>query len=367
MLAARAYEGEGEFRLEELDTPRAAAGEIVINVQSAGLTPGVLELWRRGMYPIMPRTLGNEAAGMVLEVGSGVERLSVGQRVRLHPNLVCRHCAYCLTGREQLCRECSVIGHGIFGRDAMPLYQRYHHGALAEFVVAPEWAVEFLPDEISFDVGAKIHDVADALHALRTVDPPAAGVLIVTGATGTIGASLVRLSPLFGISRLIAVARSRARLEQVKDLNPDLVEIVALEELDTNWPAEQGLVKALRKVAPEGVDGVIDCIPEGPAGWQAIASLRPGGRAALMAGNPAPPPLPAIALMINCWQIHGSRNCTREDALQVSNWIRDGLLVLDDLITHRFALEDIRAATRIVRDRPEPAWMTVIHPHAHKS
>lgn len=59
--------------------------------------------------------------------------------------------------------------------------------------------------------------------------------------------------------------------------------------------------------------------------------------------------------MINCGQIHGSRNCTREEALQVSNWIGDGLLVLDDLITHCFALEDIRAATRIVRDRPDPA------------
>ena len=177
----------------------------------------------------------------------------------------------------------------------------------------------------------------------------------------------MRLSPLFGISRLIAVARSRVRLEQVKGLDPELVEIVALEQLDEDWPAEHGLVKALWKLAPEGVDGVIDCIPEGPARWQAIASLRPGGRAAVMAGNTAPPALPTVALMSNCWQIHGSRNCTREEASQVSNWIRDGLLVLDDLITHRFALDDIGAATRIVRDRPERAWMTVIHPHAHKS
>ena len=307
MLAARAHEGESEFRLEELDVPHAGRGEIVIRVHSAGLTPGVLELWRRGVYPLMPRTLGNEAAGEVAEVGPGVDRLSAGQRVRLHPNLVCHRCAYCLTGREQLCGQCAVIGHGIFGRDAMPLYRRYHHGALAQFVLAPEWAVEPLPDEISFDVGAKIHDVADALHAMRTADPPPAGVLVVTAATGTIGTALVRLSPLFGISRLIAVARSRVRLEQVKGLDPELVEIVALEQLDEDWPAEHGLVKALRKLAPEGVDGVIDCIPEGPAGWQAIASLRPGGRAAVMAGNTAPPALPTVALMSNCWQIHGSR------------------------------------------------------------
>jgi hypothetical protein len=72
MLAARAYEGEQELRLEEIDRPKPGPGEIVMKVEAAGLPTGVIAQWDRGMYPIMPRTLGNEAAGSIFELGAGL-------------------------------------------------------------------------------------------------------------------------------------------------------------------------------------------------------------------------------------------------------------------------------------------------------
>lgn len=362
MLAARAYEGETELRLEEIEIPSPGAGEVVIKVEAAGLASGVLSQWERGMYPILPRTLGNEAAGFIAEVGSGVTDFAVGDRVRLHPQLSCRRCEYCLTDREQLCPQCSIIGQGIYGPEARPMYERYHHGALAEYVLAPAWAVDRLADNISFEIAAKVHDIADALRAWKTADPPPGATVVHTAATGTIGPVSVRLARLFGVSRLIAVARSASRLEQVRALDPELVETVAFDQLDEEWGKAGGLTRAIRQRVPVGVDAVIDFLPEGPGTWQAIAALKMGGTGVLMGPNLAPPPLPTIAIMVNCWRLLGARACTREDARQVLSWLADGQLNVDDLITHRFALADVGAAARLVRERSEPTWMVVINP-----
>lgn len=360
MLAARAHPDETELRLEEVERPTAGPGEVVIKVASAGLAVGVLDQWRAGRYPILPRTLGNEAAGWIEEIGPGVTDVAVGDRVRLHPNLSCGTCEYCLTDREQMCPAHSIIGQGIFGPEAMGMHRQYLDGALAEYVRAPARLVDPLPESISFDVAAKIHDIADVARVWRTAAVPPGGTVVFTAATGTIGTAAIRMARLYGIGRMIAVARSAARLEQVRALAPDLVETIALEDLDLEQ--DGGLTAAIRRLVPAGPDAVIDFLPEGPGTWQAIASLKTGGTAVLMGANMAMPPLPTIAVMVNCWRIVGTRGCTREDARQVTRWLADGTLQVDDLITHRFALRDVAAAQRQVLERPDPTWMVVVQP-----
>jgi threonine dehydrogenase-like Zn-dependent dehydrogenase len=364
VLTARAYEGETELRLEDIEVPVAGPGEVLIEVASAGVAPSQFSLWGMGWLPLLPQTLGHEAAGTVSAVGAGVSEFAPGDRVRLHPNLTCRRCEYCLTDREQLCRACSMIGHGIFGPEAMPLYERYHHGAFAEYVLAPAWAVDALPDTVSFDAAAKIHDVAIALRALKIAAPAPGATVVWTAATGSIGPAAVRLAPHFGVSRVIAVARSEDRLAKVRALAPDLVDAVGLDGLDGDWEAEQGLTRAIRELAPSGVDVVIDFLPQGAATPQSIAALKPGGTAVVVGGNPTPPVSSSTALTLNCWRILGNRNGTRADARQVMAWLASGALDIDDLFTHRFALTEVGAAAEVVRTRSAPAWMTVVHPNA---
>ncbi len=362
MLAARAYAGESELRLEQVPRPSAGPGDVVIKVESAGLTNGLIHLWHRGMFPILPRTLGHEAAGTVAEIGSNVEGFEIGDRVRLHPNLSCRHCENCLSNREQFCDQASVLGHAVFGVNARPLYERYLDGALADYVRAPAWAVEPLPDVISFEVGARLHDVADGLRTLRVAAPPPGATVVVTAATGVLGSAIVKLAPLFGIQRLIAVGRSRERLELTRQLAPNLVDILPLEELEKDWGQTQGLTKAIRGMVPTGPDVVLDFFDSGPGTWQAIAALKTGGTATLMAPNLSTPHVPTMAFIAGGWRVVGTRSCTRLDGQTVSDWAERGLLRLDDLITHRFALADIGAATAVVEKRLEPTWMVMVTP-----
>jgi threonine dehydrogenase-like Zn-dependent dehydrogenase len=362
MLAARAYENESSLRLEEIDPPAPAPGDVVIEVKSAGLAPGVLEQWARGRYPILPRTLGNEAAGIIAEVGAQVSGFEIGDRVRLHPNLCCRQCEYCHTDREQFCAAHSLIGQSLYGPDAMPLHQRYLNGALAEYVVAPAWLVDHLDESVSLDAACKVHDIADALRAWKTTGVGPGATIVLTAATGTIGSSFVRMAPLLGVGRVIAVARSAERLAQIRDLHPGLVDTIATEDLGEGWAEGQKLTAAIRGLVADGPDAVIDFTPEGPTTWQAVASTKRGGSVALMGPNLATPPLPTLAIMVNGWRLNGMRGCTREDARQVLRWLASGQLKVEDLVTHQFTLAEIAAAEKTVRERREPTWMVVIHP-----
>lgn len=362
MLAARGHPRETKLRLDEVDRPNPSAGEVLIEVVSAGMPAGLLELWTRGLYPLLPQTLGHEAAGRIAAIGSQVTGFSPGDRVRLHPNLTCRQCEFCLTDREQMCPACSMIGQGSYGPLARPLYERYHHGALAEYVLAPTWAVDHLSERISFDVAAKVHDVANALRALKVATLPPGATVVLTAATGTVGTSVIRIASLLGVKRLIAIARSAERLQGIRALDPELVDTIALDQLDADWGETQALTRAIRERVPAGPDVVVDLLPEGPGTWQAIASLKTGGTAVVMGSNLAMPSVPTMAIMAGCWRIVGSRNCTREDTRQIMRWLDNGTVVLDDLITHRFKLTDIEAAVTAVRQRPEPTWMVAINP-----
>jgi len=362
MLAARAHPSH-EITVDNIEIPTPTAVDVIVKVASAGLVPGMINLLKMGAFRHLPTTLGHEAAGTVAAVGGDVDTVSVGDRVRVHPNLNCRNCIYCRTDRDMMCPQQAMLGHAAFGSQSLPLYDEYHDGGLAEYVRVPHWQIDPLHDSISFDVAAKVHDLANALRSLKCAQLPADSTLVITAATGTMGVATIKLAHSFGVSRLILVGRSGQRLQEVARLaGPLATDIVALEELPQDWESSGGLTAELRKTAPRGADAVIDYIPHGPGTGQAMAALATGGTLVHMGANPAPLPFPAIALMVNCWRFVGTRACTRNDALQILGMLSTGALHADDLITHHFPLTDAVNAIAAIQQRSEPMWMTVVHP-----
>ena len=363
MLAARAHRGLSELQLSTIEIPEPGPQDVLVKVASAGLAPGMMILLARGAFKHLPTTPGHEAAGTVAAAGGQVDPALIGQRVRVHPNLTCRSCAYCRTDREQMCADQAMIGHAGFGSGPMPLYARYHDGGFAEYIRVPHWLVDVLPDNVSFDVAAKVHDLANAVRALKCAVLPLGGTLVITAPTGTMGTATIKLASIFGAGRLILVGRSAERLEAVRPLAGSLpVETVALDELGSDWAESQGLTRRLRGLAPSGAEAVVDYIPDGPATAQATAALSTGGTLVHMGGNSAPLPFPALAIMVNCWRIVGTRSCTRTDVTAVLRMLAEGALHADELITHRFPLTDINDAVAAMRDRREPMWMGVVKP-----
>lgn len=363
MLAARADRGSDALQLVEIPVPEPGPLDVLVKVASAGLAPGMMRLLAMGAFRHLPTTLGHEAAGTVAAVGEKVTGVAVGTRVRVHPNLTCRSCRYCRTDREMMCAQQAMIGHAAFSDVPMPLYDEYHDGGLAEYVRVPNWLVDPLPDAVGFDVGAKVHDLANAVRALKLAGLTPGATLVVTAATGTMGTATIALARQFGVARLVLVGRSAERLEAVRRLSAGVATgVVALDELPPGWDGKQGLTRALRDLVPEGADAVLDYVPQGPVTLQATAALATGGTLVHMGANQAPVTLPMVELMRNCWRIVGTRACTRTDAEQVLGLLGGGVLDAADLITHRYPLADAARAVEAMQSRTEPIWMAVVNP-----
>ena len=369
MLAARAHPGEDRFRLEHIDIPTLADGEVLVRVHAAGMTHGLLSLWRSGRTQLLPGVLGHEAAGEVAEVAPNATRWRVGDRVRLHPTLTCRDCRYCRSDRETLCSTLGVIGHAVYTNAAMPLYERYHNGGLAEYMRVAEWSLDRLPDEVPFDVGARVHSLAIALRALRKVEPRQGETLVIAAATGATGASVIRCAPLFGFARVIAIGRTRANLQRVAALEPGLVDTIALEDLSSDWERGDDLTQQIRALTRgEGADCLVDLMPSGASvTTQAIYGLHKGGRVALVGGNYAPLNIPYGRIMVGNYEIKGTNGYMRRDALELVDLLAAGRMDVSGLFTHRIGLNDVNDAIDLVDTRRDGPLFVTIDTHTGAS
>ena len=364
MRALRAYNSADVPKLELVDVPKAGFQDIIIKVAAVGLAPGFFKLLKAGKISPLPVTVGHEVSGTVAEVGELVDTVQVGQRVRLHPNVSCGSCNYCCTDRDQMCAEGGMMGFTRFGRALSPLFEKYHEGGMSDYIRAPSWLVDVLPDNVSFELGAKVHDMANALRALKEAKLPPGSTVIVLGATGTMGSSAVKLAKFFGIGRLLLVGRSASRLEAVKKLaSTDIIcDTIALGDLGDDWPTTKALVQRLRELSPREADAILDFWPKGADIWQAMGALATNGTLVHMGGSPQVLPYPMALVSINCWRIIGTRNNTRADARTVLQWLQDGHLKAEDLITHRYKLEHIDKALATLEDRSLPMWMAIVNP-----
>lgn len=363
MTAARASKGARELSLETLPVPTPGEGEVLVKVAAAGIAPGMMKLLEMGRFKHLPTTPGHEIAGTVVALGAGVDAAWRDARVRVHPMLSCGHCDYCRTDRQQMCSESAMVGHAAFGHGPMELYARYHNGGLAEYACVPADLLDRLPDHVSFDVGAKVHDLANAVRALKCAALPATGRLVITAATGTMGTASIKLAQFYGARELVLVARSRERLEALRPLAGGLpVQLVVLDELGPDWVEKQALTKRLRELMPRGADAVLDYFPDGPGSAQAASAMAFGGTFVHMGGNGAALPFALREMMIFCWRFVGTRACTRSDTDDVLSLLEERKFDAEDLITHRFSLKDVNQALEATRARTLPIWMAVVKP-----
>ncbi|KAJ5995807.1 hypothetical protein N7481_002784 [Penicillium waksmanii] len=375
MLALHAQDASSGLELKQLPIPSLGPEDVLIKVYSAGITPGVIKLLKMGQSAV-PTTVGHEAAGVVESLGDKVkDGLNVGDRVRLHPILSCGKCSQCQLGFDSMCDEAAQMGFAKFG-GRTGLYAQYHDGALAEYVRVPRRFVDRLPDNVSFDIGAKLHDVATALRVLKLaeVNQPNS-TIILTAPTGTMGTATLKLAKFFpNIKKIILVGRRKERLESIKHLSEveTVVFPISAPPQDSKPspgppagalsgpPLPSPIVQQLKELAPEGISAIIDYIPAGPTLGQILPALATRGTIVHMGGNPTPLQVPLVFIMSKAWRLVGNRAHTRDDAQQILNWLQNEEFVISDLITHRFPLKEAHRAIDTIETRDEALWMTII-------
>jgi L-iditol 2-dehydrogenase len=257
MTAAVLY-GREDVRIEQVPVPRAAPGELIVEV-AAALTCGTdLKVFRRGYHAKMiqpPALFGHELAGTVVEVGEGVANFALGDRVVPINSAPCGHCYFCQRAQENLCENLL-----------------FNNGAYAEFLRIPSEIVARntlrVPAHVSLEHAALTEPLACALHGFEDSNPHPGDTVAVIGG-GPLGLMMMHIAALHG-SRVIAVVKHDAQAAVAKSLGAEhIVQTTQVEDA----------VQAVRALTPDqrGVDIAIEAVAI-PETWeQAVAMVRNGG------------------------------------------------------------------------------------------
>jgi threonine dehydrogenase-like Zn-dependent dehydrogenase len=200
--------------------PAPGPGEVLVEVRASGICHTDLEILRgnygTSAFPVVP---GHEFAGVVLETGSGVTTVSVGDRVVIDPNIECRHCSACKRGWAHLCENLGAYGVTV-------------NGGFADICAVKASAVHPIGD-LSFHVAALAEPVGCVLNGLEAVNTENAQTALVFGA-GPIGLLMAVALKVRGISQIMLVDLDENRLELARSFGfePVLAESAELKALN---------------------------------------------------------------------------------------------------------------------------------------
>lgn len=324
--------GPEVLKLAEAPDPQIKANEVLVEVRACALNH--LDVWVRSGLPgikiPLPHILGNDVAGVVREVGELVTWVSAGDEVMLQPGVSCGHCAECLSGRDNMCRDYDIIGSG---RD----------GGYAELVAVPGINVIPKPKNLTWEEAAALPLVTlTAWHMLvaRADVQPGEDVLVHAAGSG-VGSVGIQIAKLRG-ARVITTASSVEKLAKARELGAD----VGVDYTQADWPKE-----VRRLTNGRGVDVVFE--HTGAATWPgSILSLKKGGRlvtCGATSGFDAKTDLRHV--FYRHLTILGSMMGSKADLLAAMKFIESGKIraVVDQILP----LSEARKAHELMEDRAQ--------------
>jgi NADPH:quinone reductase-like Zn-dependent oxidoreductase len=249
------FGGPEVLRYEDAPDPRPREDQVLVRVKACAMNH--LDIWvRKGLPGVnLPHILGSDIAGEIVAVGEYVTGFKPGQRVLLAPMHFCNHCAKCVAGLQNECREFTVLGNGV-------------DGGYCELIAVPAVNVIPIPDRLDFDQAASVPLVfLTAWHMLAGRAGIRLGqTVLVLGAGSGVGIAAIQIAKLFH-ARVITTAGDEKKLEKGRALGADY----GINHY------QQKISQEVRKITnKEGVDIVVEHV--GAATWdESMKSLKAGG------------------------------------------------------------------------------------------
>lgn len=257
MKAVRIHQfgGPEVLQYEDIPDPQLRKDQVMVRVKACSLNH--LDLWvRKGLPGIqLPHIPGSDVAGEIVSTGEYITDLRPGQRVIVAPMHFCGHCPQCLAGKQNQCREFTVLGNAVDGGDC-------------ELIAIPRANIIPFPDTLDFNQAASVPLVfVTAWHMLVGLAGirPGQTVLILGGSSG-VGIAAIQIAKLFHC-RVITTAGNEQKLEKAHALGADH----GINHY------KQKISDEVRKITgKEGVDIVVEHV--GSATWdESMRSLKTAG------------------------------------------------------------------------------------------
>ena len=306
-MKALILHGPGEaFKLEQYPDPVADQGEAVVKVITcgAGLT---IQHVKAGRTPVeYPKIIGHEITGEVVEVGSGVTSLKVGDAVTAYFYLTCGTCKWCRQNRETLCENFK----GYVGRAV--------HGGYAEYIRLPAETFLKLPSNLDYknfpaEVGVITDAIATPVKVIKKARIMPTDTVAVFGAGGGLGIHMLMLTR-WAHAKVIAIETKPEKFEACKNAGAE-------EVIDGN---RNDLAETLIEVSNGGIDVGIDFVSSEQTLEIASNALGKGGRLVTLGGSGMPFQANPKAMLEKELELIGSRYATKQEVTEALELVARG-------------------------------------------
>ncbi|MCK4871312.1 MAG: L-threonine 3-dehydrogenase [Phycisphaerales bacterium] len=318
----KSHDAEGMELFTDRPVPTIGHNDVLIKIHKTGICGTDRHIWEwdewaSGRVPI-GTVIGHEFVGIVEEVGDEVQGIAVGDRVSGEGHIGCGQCSLCRTGNMHICTNVSIIG---IDRD----------GCFADYLSLPArnvWPVHpSIPDKIA----AVFDPLGNAVHTVMMGDVSGKTVLI-TG-VGIIGLMAVTVAKAAGATRIFVTDVNTRRLDLARQLGA----VEAFDARDDAW-----IQQVKETTRGEGVDVLLEMSGIAAGIHQGFASLRPGGRAALLGlpGRPIEFDLANEVIFKAATIIGVNGRRMFQTWYQMQELLLSGRLELDAIITHELPFEE---------------------------
>jgi S-(hydroxymethyl)glutathione dehydrogenase/alcohol dehydrogenase len=328
------FDGKQTRVVDDLEIRDPGPGEVLVAISAAGLCHSDLSVVD-GTIPFpVPVVLGHEGAGVVEAVGAGVAHVRPGDHVALSTLANCGACAECDRGRPTMCRKAIGMPQQPFSREGRTLYQFASNSAFAERTVVKAVQAVKIPKDIPLPSAALIGcGVLTGVGAVLNRARVDHGDRVLVIGTGGIGLNVIQGARLAGALTIVAV-----------DANP------AKEAVARQFGATHFLTstEGVRDILPTGADHAFECVGRVELVRQAVDLLDRHGQAILLG---VPPATAEASFLVSSMYLdksilgcrYGSSRPQRDIALYAELY-RDGRLLLDELVTETYPIEDFEKA-----------------------
>lgn len=344
-MRAAVYTGQSTVSVEQVQTPAIGPGELLVRVESCGICHTDL---KKIEYNLLapPRIYGHETAGVVTAVGSGVRDFAPGERVIAFHHIPCLECFYC---RHKLYAQCPV-----YKKVGVTAGYEPAGGGFSQYVRVMDWivrrGVEKIPDGVSYDRACFVEPVNTCLKGVVQLNSQPSDLVLILG-QGPIGLLFTMLVKRSG-ARMLATDTMPYRRELA-------VRFGAEAALD---PRDPDLFERIMQLTDgRGADAVIVAASAPGIVEQAVRYSRPGSRILLFAqtSHQERIELSGADVCVGERTIFGSYSASVDLQSESAHLVFSGALPVEDLISHRFPLNEIRAGIDLAL-HPQPTSLKII-------
>jgi threonine 3-dehydrogenase len=320
------------FSYIDMEKPHPKPNEVLFEVEAAAICGTDIHYyhWNQSARDFaskfnvkFPFVVGHECSGTVVELGSEVKSVRIGDRISLETHIPCGHCYQCQNDNAHNCMNMSVYGTSC-------------NGCFSDYALAPESVVFKLSDNVSFEEGSLFEPSGVAMHAVERAQLLPGDTALVLGC-GAVGLLAIKILLTCGAARVIAVDIDPYRINLAQKMGAVAVNSATddVAEVVKKYTARRG-----------GVDIILEMTGSTKVYEKLFDYLRLEGRIVTV-GHPGGNVSVNITQSINLKGAHIKGLFGRriwETWWKISSLVDAGRLNVLDVVTHRFKFSQVNEA-----------------------